>query len=427
MLKKKLAHTIVEFITNTIHNIDFKLKHRVSDNNFERERKLPFSKMMLLLIKKSVKSLQLVLNELVLKLDIDDTVTASAFSQARRKLSHTAFIELSDGLISRYYERDESVKRWKGFRVSGVDGSKIRLPDGPETKEVFGTFKISCQKELDREYPSALASVCYDVLNHIAISAELAPAKAYEVDVAKKHFSHLGSQDLLIFDRGYASFYMMACLTQADLNFVIRCPKSFLKESNEMFKVDGPSSKVVTINVPKNQRKNIIEENLLTQLKVRFVRVILATGEIEVLVTSLLDEGKYLTAEFKELYWLRWGVETFYGTLKGRLNLDNFTGKSAEAVKQDFYSTIFLSNLETIITEEAQESIKEKSQGSMYPKAVNKAVSFNAIKNYAFELFYERGDIGDKLKKLTRLFLLNPSITRKERIVPRKKKILENL
>ena len=62
----------------------------------------------------------------------------------------------------------------------------------------------------------------------------------------------------------------------------------------------------------------------------------------------------------------------------------------------------------------------------MYPKAVNKAVSFNAIKNYAFELFYERGDIGDKLKKLTRLFLLNPSITRKERIVPRKKN-LENL
>jgi hypothetical protein len=149
--------------------------------------------------------------------------------------------------------------------------------------------------------------------------------------------------------------------------------------------------------------------------------VVLPTGEIEVLVTSLLDEEKYLTAEFKELYWLRWGVETFYGTLKGRLNLDNFTGKSVEAVKQDFYSTIFLSNLETIITEEAQESMKEKAQDCMYPKAVNKAVSFNAIKNYALELFYKGGDIDNKLKKLTRLFLMNPTITRKERIVPRNK------
>ena len=81
--------------------------------------------MMLLLIKKSAKSLQLVLNEFVLKLDIDDTVTASAFSQARRKLSHTAFLELSDGLVCKYYERDESVKRWKGFRLSAINDSTI--------------------------------------------------------------------------------------------------------------------------------------------------------------------------------------------------------------------------------------------------------------------------------------------------------------
>ena len=47
----------------------------------------------------------------------------------------------------------------------------------------------------------------------------------------------------------------------------------------------------------------------------------------------------------------RWGIETFFGVLKGRLNLENFSGKTAESVKQDFYSTIFISNLETILTE----------------------------------------------------------------------------
>ena len=44
----------------------------------------------------------------------------------------------------------------------------------------------------------------------------------------------------------------------------------------------------------------------------------LATGELEVLVTTLLDETTYPTQEFKELYHYRWGIETYYGAWKGR-------------------------------------------------------------------------------------------------------------
>lgn len=76
-------------------------------------------------------------------------------------------------------------------------------------------------------------------------------------------------------------------------------------------------------------------------LTVRFVRVLLETGEYEVLVTSLLDGETYSTADFKELYWYRWGVENFYGILKTRLGLENFSGLTAEAVKQDFYASVF--------------------------------------------------------------------------------------
>ncbi len=42
------------------------------------------------------------------------------------------------------------------------------------------------------------------------------------------------------------------------------------------------------------------------------------------------------------LYRLRRGIETFYGLLKTRLALENFTGISAEAVRQDFYATVYL-------------------------------------------------------------------------------------
>ena len=74
-----------------------------------------------------------------------------------------------------------------------------------------------------------------------------------------------------------------------------------------------------------------------------------AYGEIEVLMTSLLDSN-IDKEEFKKLYGLRWEIETFFGVLKGRLSLENFTGLTIEAIKQDFWSTIFISNYETILT-----------------------------------------------------------------------------
>jgi len=54
-----------------------------------------------------------------------------------------------------------------------------------------------------------------------------------------------------------------------------------------------------------------------------------------VLVTSLLDGYLYPTQGFLALYHLRWGIETFYGLLKTRLELENFTGTGAEAVRHD--------------------------------------------------------------------------------------------
>jgi hypothetical protein len=51
-------------------------------------------------------------------------------------------------------------------------------------------------------------------------------------------------------------------------------------------------------------------------VQVRAVKVKLSTGETEVLLTSLMDKDKYPNEIFKELYFLRWGIETHYGVLK---------------------------------------------------------------------------------------------------------------
>ncbi len=179
------------------------------------------------------------------------------------------------------------------------------------------------------------------------------------------------------------------------------------------------SSAVVTLKPCAEQMPIIRQSGLPVSLKVRFVRVKLSTGENEVLVTSLHNEECYPSADFSELYYLRWGIETFYGLLKTRLGLENFTGTQAEAVRQDFHSSIYLTGHESILTDAAQKQLDAKE--TKYPQVVNRSVSFNAIKNHAFDLLF--GDTETDLleEKLTALFLTNPTIERKHRNPPRKK------
>jgi len=375
---------------------------------------------MVLMIRKSVKSLQNVVNEAMDWLNLPP-VTASAYSQARYKLKHSAFIELNrTAIVETVYGDDEYHKFW-GFRVLAIDGSKIVLPNTENVREAFGTISYSNGKdsEIVGQHPYALASVLYDVLNRVAIDARLGKARAYEIDLAIEHLAHTQANDLLTMDRNYPSYRMLAELTQGQRDYVIRCSAASFSLARKMLKGEGPESQEVTLEPCAEQRQGIRQSGLPASLKVRFIRVKLSTGEYEVLVTSLHDEKCYPTAGFSELYYLRWGIETFYGLLKTRLELENFTGTRAEAVRQDFHASVYLTGLESVLTDAAQRQLD--SRETKYPQTVNRSVSFNAIKNHAFDLLLGETETGLLEEKLTALFLTNPNMDRKQRNPPRKK------
>lgn len=194
----------------------------------------------------------------------------------------------------------------------------------------------------------------YDVCNGVALDATLARADAYEVDLAVAHLQHARAGDLILADRNYPSFRMLGEFAQRGIDFAVRCSAASFKVARAMLRGEGPDSQIVTLTPCSGQRADIRRRGLPTALRVRFVRVRLSTGEYEVLVTSLLDEARWPTADFHALYHLRWGVETFYGVLKTRLTLENFTGIGPEAIRQDFFTSVFLGGLESLLVGEAQ-------------------------------------------------------------------------
>ena len=88
--------------------------------------------------------------------------------------------------------------------------------------------------------------------------------------------------------------------------------------------------------------------NINHSLKLRVLEIQLSNGEIEHLVTNILDSSISLD-DFKWIYQKRWGIETKYNDVKNKLEIENFTGYSPKAILQDFYATMFLANLAGVL------------------------------------------------------------------------------
>jgi|WetSurMetagenome_2_1015567.scaffolds.fasta_scaffold147078_1 hypothetical protein len=385
-----------------------------------------------MMMQKGMKSLQLSLNELIPKLGLSSSsVSNVAYVKAKKKFKHTAFIELNRIAVVETMYEDGDYKTYKGFRILATDGSKIQLPDTDELKEEFGVMTYNNKAHnVSGEHVFALGSVLYDVLNRIALDARLLPCKTYEVTAAREHLKAvrglapamggLTSKDIATYDRGYHSYLTMAATIQAGAQFLVRCKRgSGMKVVDEILDGKGDDDRIETVTMPGRQAGRGEYKGLPTSLTVRFVRVELDTGEYEVLATSVLDHDVLTLADLKELYHLRWGIETFYGVMKTRLVLENFSGYSAETIRQDFFSTVFLCGMESIFIMDAEEELGEQKGG--YPKKVNKAVSFSAIKARAFELFLSDKPIDETLEELTELFHTSPTIVRSDRNTPRVK------
>lgn len=393
--------------------------HRKRSNDFSRNRVLTFPVVFIQILRKTVKSLQVSLNELFMNNHIELPVTASAYTQAREKFRHTAFIELNNDIIDIFYS-DDDIKRWKGYRCIGADGSKIILPNGSDIEAEYGSIAIKNQS-MNSQFSQAIFECYYDVLNHMAVKCILAHGSSYEVNLAIQMLEFTTGRDLLIYDRAYASYEFFATLTQQHKNYLIRCPIASFKSIHSLVNDSENWSKIVTLKPPSNQKKKIKTQGLPLEITVRFVKVVLSTGEIEILATSLVNH-EISQDEFKELYGMRWGVETFYARIKGRLCLENFTGKTAESVKQDFWSTIFISNFETIAKTGVEEEMNQSTK-STHEKKVNAAVSFNVIKNMAFEIFTNNSNQEESVQKMMLLFKSNPVLQRPARTAPPRKKI----
>lgn len=344
-------------------------------------------------------------------------VSKSAFTQARAKLNHTAFVELNEHLVDEFYNEAPWMS-WNGRRVLGIDGSTMNLPDSPSLREVYTAHRFGAG---EREKLIARISHLYDPLNKIILHASVGKYTSSEKELCKGHLDFIQSGDIVLGDRYYASIGLFLVLQKIGADFVVRLNEDHWTAAKQLLK-GNVNEKTVELQVSSNHLNLLREFNVSeTKIKCRLIRTTLSNGEKMVLCTSLVERDVHDRQSILELYSKRWGIEESYKFLKCRLDLENFTGKTPHAILQDFYVKVFLSNLCTLVTLEQELKIEDDqhTKGNKFRYKVNRTFALSNLKDLPVYVFL-KGKIKQALEAFSLLIQKALSPHRPNRTFPRR-------
>lgn len=300
----------------------------------------------------------------------------SAFCKARKKLNPSFFKDLTLHLAKEYYNKSE-VKTWKGFILEAIDGSRLNILD---TKLLCETFGVA-QNQYS-EVAQGRMMIGYDVLNGLILHCNLGHLSIGEGTVVKDWMGEQSIARLKIYDRNFAGLALQYLHDDQNISYVTRCKIGHNNKVKEFVR----SGEKEAIQQWELNNKVIKELKALgieaeTTITVRLIRIVLDNGEVEILLTNLLDEQIYPHSCFQELYNLRWGVETVIDFLKNVLQIEISSGQSEQTILQDFFASILRANLQTLIEMDAQSIIEEKTKERKHSYQVNRNVACGLLKN----------------------------------------------
>jgi hypothetical protein len=419
----KIISGLKEFLIKVSNDNVYLSMFKNSESDFTRKRKLTFDNLVLMITRLCKKTLSVEIDTFFEEVNPSKSCSVPAFSLQRAKLNPAFFYSWNMVLWQNFYsEYGRKVKLWKGMKVIGCDGSSISLVNKPDLRDYFGG-----QSNQTSSFVVARTFYCYDVLNKMVLFPQIAPYRCGELRMAYDIINRAPIEDdmLMVFDRNFSNYKIAALLQwkEKEIKYVIRVKDSL--NFSKKFVCSKKKSTVIEIFPSLASIIGLKEVGFIvkkdTPLKIRLIRVKLANKKIEVLMTNLWEEEGYDANEFKTLYSLRWGVESNIDFQKNILQLESISGLSPISVIQDFYATVFVSNLHFLLIKQAQEIITTSDPERKYPMQVNNNKAFGKIKTIIVSLFVSKNP-KQILETLNNYFIRSPLPIRRNRSFPRIRK-----
>ena len=377
-------------VKNRLNMLIGNMEKNVSDfvvdpkRDFVRKSELSFSKTMKFILGMGSRSLG---SELMEFYGLDQkSVSVSAVVQRRAKILPAVFQYLFHKLNDAFSQTDF----FHGYRLLAVDGSDIHIPTIPDDHSTHYNANVN-----SKGYNLMHLNAMYDLLNRRYTDAVLQDSRCENEHAALISMAkNVKCESIIVADRGYESYNTIAHLENYGLKYVIRIKTTA-----------GIAQK---FNIPVNKEIDFTADILLTRrqtnevksnpeiyrylapfstfdflpkgskdaysLKFRIIRIKISENNYETLVTNLRDD-EFSADDIKNIYKIRWGIETLFRELKYHVGLIAFHSKKKDCVIQEIFASLIMYNFSMLITENI---VIDEDKHNDYHYKINYAVAIHA-------------------------------------------------
>lgn len=356
---------------------------------FSRQTKLTLERTLMLIVGFEGGSLAKELN----RAGVD--VTPAALSQRRAQIAPSVF----QNIFNRFNNACVDNENFRGYHLLAVDGSSINKPRNPNEPSFV------CNASVPNGYNQLHLNALYRLDSKSYYDALIQPEPQKDeigalVEMLKRNT--FTQKTIIIADRGYESYNLLAHLIEKEnTDFVIRVKQnhSAMREIARLpmceldctiaFEVttgqtqEDKAKRRVFIQVPKKSkpgsktRRGRWDFPSPYPMRFRIVRFQLETGSFETIATSL--PSSFTIKDIKELYHMRWGIETSFRDLKYSLGLVNLHGKSDAFAEQEIFSNLIAFNFASRISREV---VVRQPKGSVYAYRVTFKMAVALCREY---------------------------------------------
>jgi hypothetical protein len=333
--------------------------------DFTRNRKMDFDNTIKFLISMQKSSTK---QELLDFYHYDsDAPSQASFSQQRGKIRPDAF----EFLFKEFTSNFSYDKKFKGYRLLACDGSRLNIARNPKDAKTY-CLTDPYGKGFNQLHLNAL----YDLCNRVYVDTIIQPAREMNegkamCDMIDRFCQNSDDKAIFMADRGYETLNIFAHAIENQSRFLIRAKD-----------VGGKTNLLSTLNLPDSEEFDVDIERFLTRrntnkvkeqpevykyisnrpfdyletgsstpyyMAFRVIRFKISDGTYECIITNL-PRSEFSVEDIKELYNLRWGIETSFRELKYAVGLVNFHSKKVDFITQEIFAKLILFNFCEIIT-----------------------------------------------------------------------------
>lgn len=308
---------------------------------------------------------------------------ASAYIQARQRLPQECLERVLAATAQAAERRAAPSWQLQGRPVKVVDGSSVQLPD-------------TAANQQDYPQPSGQQPGCGLPVLKLVVLFSLASGALLDVVIGNLH-SHdlrlfhrlwecLQAGDILLGDRAYGEYATLAGLPRQGVDVVARLHSRRKVDFRKARQRLGPNDGVFV------WRKGCLQSTILTpeqwaalpaEIQVRIVRFTTACRGFRTqritLVTTLLDAGRYPTAELIALYLRRWRIELCLRDVKTTLGLEQLRGQSPAMVRKELLAGLIAHNLIRCVMAEAAQAHQTELERVSFKGAVDALRQYSAV------------------------------------------------